>query len=268
VTERKNQPFFFIQMTDVQFGMFTANLDYVHESELFEKAIACVNRLGPAFAVFTGDLINEPTDEQQTAAAQRIARKLDQSIPFYWVAGNHDIGDTPNQENLHWYRNRFGKDWYSFDTHRCHFVVLNSCILKNNDKVPDQMQAQLEWLQQDPKLSRSQDYNHIIVFLHHPLFLDEPREEDQYFNIPRQNRREYLALFKQYEVKVVFAGHLHQNRLATDHQLQMVTTGPVGMPLGHDKSGLRIIQVFPDKIEHRYYELDDMPERIEMTQQK
>lgn len=257
-------PFFFIQMSDVQFGMFAADQDLIRESCLFEQAVAHANRLGPAFIIFTGDLINEPADESQTAPALRIAQNLDKDIPLYWAAGNHDIGDVPTPKNLDWFRSRLGPDWYSFDTRRCHFIVLNSCILQNDELVPGQLQKQLDWLKQDLQHCQTQTYHHIIVFMHHPLFLDDPGEEDQYFNIPRRNRRTCLDLFKKHHIKFVFAGHLHQNRLAFDHCLEMVTTAAVGMPLGTDPSGFRIVEVHPRHLAHRYYGLDELPHRIEL----
>ena len=33
----------------------------------------------------------------------------------------------------------------------------------------------------------------------------------------------------------------------------MITSGPVGRPLGTDPSGMRIVTVFPDRLEHQYY---------------
>ena len=44
----------------------------------------------------------------------------------------------------------------------------------------------------------------------------------------------------------------------------MVTTGPVGYPLGDDPSGLRIVKVYRDRIEHAYYGLDTIPETIKL----
>lgn len=50
----------FIQMSDPQFGMFTKNASFEHETVKLEFAIANANRLKPAFVVITGDLINDP----------------------------------------------------------------------------------------------------------------------------------------------------------------------------------------------------------------
>jgi N-methylhydantoinase A/oxoprolinase/acetone carboxylase beta subunit len=49
----------FIQMSDPQFGMFSKNQNFEHETVNYEFAIATANRLKPAFVVITGDLIND-----------------------------------------------------------------------------------------------------------------------------------------------------------------------------------------------------------------
>src|ERR1051326_8001394 len=86
-------PFFFLQFTDPQFGMFTADQDFAQETANFEFAIATANRLRPAFVVVTGDLINKAADAAQIAEYHRIAAKPDRSITLYNVAGNHDVGN-------------------------------------------------------------------------------------------------------------------------------------------------------------------------------
>ena len=61
----------------------------------------------------------------------------------------------------------------------------------------------------------------------------------------------------------VFAGHYHRNALARAGGIEMVTTGPIGKPLGEGaKSGMRIVTVSDDGIEHRYYDFGDLPNRV------
>ncbi|MHC4508389.1 MAG: metallophosphoesterase [Planctomycetota bacterium] len=253
-----NRPFFFIQMSDQQFGMLPVNGDVFHETQLSEKAVAHVNRLSPAFVVNTGDLVDKPGDEKQLTEVLRTTRKLDKSIPLYTVPGNHDIADAPTEQSLGWYRKRIGKDWYSFDYGGWHFIGLNSCIIAHGQNMPREAEKQWGWLNQDLERTVSTGNSHIIVFMHHPLFLSDPEEADDYFNVPRQVRQAYLNLFREYGVKTVLAGHLHQNNLATDSRLEVVTTGPVGMPLGCEPPGFRIVRVYADHIEHRYFGLDDV----------
>lgn len=260
----QDQPFFFIQMADPQFGMFTKNKDFAKETELFEQAIDHANRLCPAFVVVTGDLVNRPGDEAQKAEIIRIADTLDKRIPLYWVSGNHELTNTPTNERLLWYRKHFGQDWYAFEVNRCLFIVLNSTIIAAPELVEPETMKQLKWLKNTLHESAIQNYTHKIVFQHHPLFLKASHEKDQYFNIPQVHRRVYLDLFKTHGVKAIFAGHYHRNSLGSDGLLEMVTTGAVGKPLGDAVSGFRIVKVYPDRIEHRYYGLDEVPAVVAM----
>ena len=104
----------FLQMSDPQFGMFTANRDFTQETANFEFAIATANRLHPAFVVVCGDLVNQSGNTAQIAEFQRIAHKLESGIALYTVAGNHDVGNGPTPESLAVFRSHFGKDYYTF----------------------------------------------------------------------------------------------------------------------------------------------------------
>ena len=93
----ENEPFFLIQTSDIQFGMYPVEEGVYKETPLFEKAIEHLNRLKPAFVMFNGDLVNDPGDEKQLAQALRIKEKLSNNISFYPVPGNHDIADAPTE---------------------------------------------------------------------------------------------------------------------------------------------------------------------------
>ena len=88
---------------------------------------------------------------------------------------------------------------------------------------------------------------------------DEP---ETYFNIPVETRNRYLALFKENNVDAVFAGHLHDNSSAKYGNMQMIITSAVGKPLGKAPSGIRIVKVYPDRVESIYYGLDEIPVKI------
>jgi predicted MPP superfamily phosphohydrolase len=96
----------FIQMSHPQFGMYTKNANFEHETVNFEFAIANANRLKPAFVVITGDLINDAKSGAQAAEYKRISAKLDTNIRLYRVAGNRDAENEPTKESLARYRER------------------------------------------------------------------------------------------------------------------------------------------------------------------
>ena len=264
----EEKPFFFTQLADPQFGMYTNSRGFEQETANFEFVVATINRIKPAFVIVCGDLVQTPGHQAEIAEYRRVAAKIDHSIPVYNVAGNHDVGNEPTPESLAAYRRRFGRDYYSFRQGGLAGFVLNSSILHSPQHVPGELEAQEVWLKAELEKASLAGVRHLVVFQHHSWFLNDPAEADQYFNIPLERRRRYLELFRKFGVSHVFAGHYHRNALGRDGPLEMVTTGPVGKPLGKDGSGLRVVFVRDSAIEHRYYELGFLPHRIEVEQKK
>ena len=258
-------PFFFIQLSDPQLGMFTENKDFAQDAANFEFAVAAVNRLGPAFVVVTGDLVHKPGDAAQIAAYRSIVAKIDSSIPVYNIAGNHDVKNAPTPESIAGYEKIFGPDRYTFNHRSVTGIVLNSSVIHSPQEAPEQLAQQERWLRAELAKAKAAGTRHIVVFQHHPWFLASAAEPDQYFNIPLARRAPYLALFREFGVRYLFCGHYHRNAEARDGELQNITSGPVGKPLGGAKSGLRVAIVHDDMIEHRYYDLGDLPTRIDLT---
>jgi 3',5'-cyclic AMP phosphodiesterase CpdA len=73
-------PFFFIQVTDPQFGMYSSNNGFEKETELYEKTVNEINRLKPDFVVITGDLVNNGDDRSQVAEFKRITATINSDI--------------------------------------------------------------------------------------------------------------------------------------------------------------------------------------------
>jgi 3',5'-cyclic AMP phosphodiesterase CpdA len=263
-TRLSAEPFFFVQLSDPQLGMFNKNKDFQQETINFEFAVATVNRLRPAFVIITGDLVNKPGDAAQNAEYKRIVAKIDPAIPVYNVVGNHDIENVPTPATIAAYTNLYGPDHYTFRYKDFAGVVLNSTVIHSPEKTTNQLAAQEEWLKTE--LSHLQkEVRHIVVFQHHPWFLKSAEEPDEYFNIPRARRSLYLELFHKAGVKHLFSGHYHRSAVARDGDIEAVTTGPVGMPLGDAKSGLRIVIAGDDGMYHRYYHFGEIPNHIDVA---
>ena len=189
----------FIQMADTQFGMYATPLlfsylgwswnrdSFERETVNMELAIAHTNRLRPRFAIVCGDLVDSPGHAGQIAEFRRIAGQLDEGIPFYVVAGNHDVENAPTPDALAAYRATFGPDWYSFREGDVYGIVLNSQLLHSPQHVPDEAAAQLAWLRAELAKAKASGAGQVLVFQHHPFFLVDPDEDDQYFNIPRRD---------------------------------------------------------------------------------
>lgn len=256
-------PFYFIQLSDPQLGMFTNNRDFAQDAANFEFAVTAVNRLRPAFVVITGDLVHKPGDPAQISEYRRILAKIDRSIPVYNIAGNHDVENAPTPESLAAYRKIFGPDRYTFRHQGLVGVVLNSSVIHTPEKAAAELVEQERWLRAELVQAKAEGARHIVVFQHHPWFIKTAAEADQYFNIPVARRAAYLAMFREFGVRYLFCGHYHRNAEAKDGEIENVTSGPVGKPLGGAKSGLRVAIVREDRIEHRYFELGDLPVAVE-----
>ena len=258
--------FFFIQLADMQFGMFASDRDFAQETVNYEFVVANINRIRPRFVVICGDLINKVGDAAQTAEYLRITAKIDPSIPVYAVPGNHDVGNEPTPETLAYYRQHFGPDHYSFVQGSLYGIVLNSGVISAPGNVQEAAAEQEAWLKAELAKARSTGARHIVVFQHHSWFLEKADEPNQYFNIPMEQRRHYLDLLKGAGVRYIFAGHYHRNAYGRDGDLEMITSGPVGQPLGTDPSGIRIVTVRDTGLEHRYYTLGNIPNRFLLRQ--
>ena len=135
-------PFFFIQLTDPQFGMTTGNADFAQETANLEFAVATANRLRPAFVIVTGDLVNKTGDASQIAEYQRIMGKLDPAIRVYSIPGNHDVGNEPTPETLEVYAKRFGRDYFSFTIGSFVGIAIDSCLIHTPDNVRAEAEKQ------------------------------------------------------------------------------------------------------------------------------
>lgn len=257
-------PFFFVQLADPQFGMYPLQKGFYKERRNLSRAVEAINRLQPDFVVICGDLVNRASDSRQIAAYREIMSRLNPAIPLYLVPGNHDVGNRPSTKSLERYRKNFGEDFYSFKRHGIRFLVLNTSLVKDPSNAQKEAAAQLKWLKTVLDSAQS-EHSNVVVFQHQPWFVENAHEPNGYFNIPRKTRMEYLKLLESHDVSYVFAGHLHANAAGSYGSLMIVTSGPVGMPLGKDPSGIRIVMVRPSGIEHRYYVLKDIPRSIDLN---
>jgi 3',5'-cyclic AMP phosphodiesterase CpdA len=209
--------------------------------------------------IITGDLTNRAGDADQISEFHRIARKIDPGIKVYNVAGNHDVKNEPTAESLAQYRKNWGPDYYSFDSGDLRGIVLNSSLIQAPVNVQSEADKQEQWLKAQLAKART-DGKRVVIFQHIPFFLKTGDEPDQYFNVPKQTRARYLAMFHEYGVRHIYAGHYHRNAEGHDGDLSMVTTGPIGMPIGPDPSGFRVVTM--DKLEHPYISLANIPNQV------
>jgi serine/threonine-protein phosphatase CPPED1 len=256
------RPFFFIQLTDPQFGMYEADKGYSKETGLYEKAVATVNRIKPEFVVITGDLVNNRKERSQIDEFRRITAEIRKNIPVYIIPGNHDIPVPAVDNETENFIKDYGSDRFSFTKNGCLFIGINSSIIKSGQGKSEE--EQFNWISKLLDTNRSPV--HIILFSHYPFFIKSADEPDSYSNVATVLRTKYLSLFNKYNVEAVFSGHLHVNDSSGYMNTKMISTCSVGKPLGKDPSGIRIIKVMKDRTESIFFPLDKVPDTIRLDQ--
>jgi len=113
-----------------------------------------------------------------------VLTELNPIIKLVCICGNHDVGDIPTVQSINAYKQEFGDDYFSLWVNGCKFICLNSQIYFDSSLIPDLKVAQDKWL--DDELAKdTNEFKHLIVFQHIPLFLEKADEpSDIYFNIP------------------------------------------------------------------------------------
>ena len=130
---------------------------------------------------------------------------------------NHDFncfvntfsGNQPSKDTIHRYRSTWGDDYFSFWTHGCLFIVLNSQLYEDCSLTEDLASEQDEWL--DQVLLETAKAKYTFVFQHIPWFLKTPDEDKEYFNIETGLRMKMLNKFYDAGVSKIFCGHYHRN---------------------------------------------------------
>ncbi|XP_074988858.1 serine/threonine-protein phosphatase CPPED1 isoform X2 [Caretta caretta] len=175
--------------------------EWEEEIKLTEQAVQAINQLNPKpkFFVLCGDLIHGMPGTQwrkdQEQDLKNVLKNIDQDIPLVFVSGNHDIGNVPTPETIDDYCKHWGDDYFSFWVGGVFFLVLNSQLYFDSSKCPELKQAQDEWLDAQLAVAEKQTCKHVIVFQHIPLFLQNPDEDHDYFNLEKSVRQELMEKF-------------------------------------------------------------------------
>lgn len=239
--------FAFVQITDPQFGFISENRGISEESLLYGRAVEKINELKPTVVIITGDLVHDRDNKDQWNEFRRLTAILD-SKNVYVLPGNHDIGQEPGREDIREFQEMFGYDRFSFVYRKCRFIGINSNLIKAGSRSLEE--EQFQWLRSE--LAKSSAEKHVFLFCHHPFFIKDPGEPEEYFNIKPDVRKKYLDLFAEHGVDAIFAGHLHKNASAESGAVKMVTTSSSGKQLGKDKPGFRLVKVSGEGFRHEY----------------
>lgn len=208
--------FHFVVLGDSQFD----------DPATFNRTIDQVRLLRPAFVIQVGDLINGYLDDLQSVRSewQRFRRQIEPlgAIPFYAVAGNHDLFNAkrrvdPRLERL--FEQEWGALYYRFHYGNSAFLILNSDSSRTTNGIDPE---QLSWLS---RTLETEGALHRFVFLHRP-----PRFMDGADVLHR--------LFVNHDVDYVVYGHHHHYHHELRDGVHYVMTNNSGAnTIGHTELG-------------------------------
>lgn len=246
----KRETFTFVQLCDTQLGMG----GYEHDILSFELAVKQINELNPDFVVICGDLVNHASDSS-FKDFNRIVEGF--SIPCYPAPGNHDIGQIPTKSTLNRYREKIGKDYYTFHNKGVSFVIVNTQLWKAN--VANESKKHDEWFKSTLD-SFGSKYTHLFVIGHYPLYIKSSDEKEEYFNLPPAKRKELLSLFKNNKVKAYLSGHKHETVINNIENIQLVSGETTSKNFDKRPLGFRLWKVTEDTVSHQFIPLEYLEE--------
>ena len=180
-----------------------------HRQGVFADAIKKLNLLRPEFVMSVGDLIEGYTEEREEAEeewaeVQAMIAELD--MRFFYVPGNHDIGQEATAET---WDALYGERYYSFVYKDVLFMCLNA--IDGEGGSYELGPAQLEWARST--LAAHPDARWTLLFMHVPLWLnDEGNSKSARKTIENRTNTGFEELQGMLEGRdyTVFAGHYHQ----------------------------------------------------------
>ena len=199
----------------------------------------------------------------------------DLGLKVYHTIGNHDcVGLSPQSgfapsDPLYgkaFFRERYGKTYYSFDHKGVHFIVLDSIGFTPDRSYEGRIDAaQIAWLAAD--LHSLSPQMPIIVSVHIPLvsaidnYLPVPATPYPHHGMTVANSDEVTPLFAGHNVLAVFQGHTHINERVDWHGVPYITSGAVcgnwwqGTRLGTPE-GFSVASIRGGKLTVRYETYD------------
>ncbi len=165
-----------------------------HQAGVFEQVLREAAAEKPAFVLTVGDLIEGLVDRNAPGEWEEVSRILlpYKAIPLRLTPGNHDIWSEASAKLFEKHAGR--QPHYSFDQGAAHFTVLD------NSRTDDLSDAELAFLEADLKAHAGRPVKFIVF--HRPSWLLNVALRNPDFALHR--------LARQYGVRYVIAGHLHQ----------------------------------------------------------
>jgi 3',5'-cyclic AMP phosphodiesterase CpdA len=238
----------------------------------FHRISEHIDAARPDLVVNTGDVsFDGPTSRDDMEFAKSLHDAL--PVPCRYLPGNHDIGDNPTAigpapappvSEVH--RRQFcsiiGEDHWQFEAAGWCFIGLNSLVMNSGLGFETE---QFDWLASE--LARANG-KPIGLFLHKPLFLDQPDDPETADTairyVPQPARERLIEMMAGADVRLVASGHVHQRRDFTFRHTRHVWAPSAGFiindkrqeRIGIKETGLVEYRFQPDSFEVRPGQVD------------
>lgn len=203
ITEGNDKSFKFLLFSDSQ------SYDYKIWQKTFETAYS-LNR-DAAFYAVAGDLVDNGQKQQEWDGWFAAVSKYAGDLSVVPVVGNHETYTPQRKFSLPRYFVAQFKlpqngpvglksQVYSFDFGDAHFVVLDTQFGEERSFIPDSLQRQQAWLDDD---LTGTDKAWKIVLMHRPVYHNRLKEQTL------GAASKFMTIFDEHDVDVAFSGHDH-----------------------------------------------------------
>lgn len=231
-----SRPFRLVQVSDTHLSRHKA-----HFQGNWERFLDLMRADPPDMVVVTGDLCFDAIEFPDDVA---FARAQMDRIPCAWraIPGNHDIGDQwpdtkfkapVDDAKVTLWRDSFGADYWAEDRAGWRLVGLNGLLFESPLAAE---QAQWDWLE---AMLAGRGALDAMIFVHKPLFLDDPAGDAQttmcYGPVTRAR---LLELARRHKVKVIACGHMHRHWAGMHQGVELVWAPSCGFVIGGFPAGI------------------------------
>lgn len=187
----------------------------------FDMLAMQINNLRPDFVVTGGDMIYTAKNVNEAKAKvlfDLMGTKFHElNMPVYYTMGNHEIVGVLAESGMEishplWgkgmYEKQYGKRYHSFTHSGWKFFLLDGIKILEKEKNYTQGvdSLQMEWLKNE--LLFTDKSTPIVITIHIPLLNPHAINNSQNYLLSK-NSETVLALFKDYNLKIVLEGHTH-----------------------------------------------------------
>ncbi|WP_175631920.1 phosphodiester glycosidase family protein [Virgibacillus siamensis] len=223
----------FAVLADSQFTAATPN---GRAAKMARESLRQIVRENPDFLVINGDLVDTAWEEDFEFAKQLLEEEVGDSIPIYYIPGNHEIAGPGTLNN---FLDVFEENRFTFDHEGTRFILLDSSTgsfrTSDFEQLPE-LKESLQGATTDPAI------NNVVVFSHHPTRDPLPTDNSQLQDSKEAALIEkWLTNFRKNsdgKGAIYISGHAHTVNVERVEGVPYMVVGPSGKaPYGAPDEG-------------------------------